>query len=104
MNNDRAWMKTSLADVVAAFDRAAGHEKDGNFLKLVDLAATVVNNVMTWVLFDQAEQERRGLLQRVAAQVDQLVPADFEWPGNPQQTSKIAAILAQLSDNYGVHS
>jgi hypothetical protein len=32
--------------------------------------------------------------------VDTLIPHDFEYPNNPQQTAKITAILTDLTDRY----
>ena len=99
-NNNPAWILTTLRDLTVVCDRAQGFQKDFFFVRFVDLLATAVNTAMYRVFSNQEQLEIDSLLRAIARWIDELVPADFEFPGNPQQTSKIAAILTALTDKY----
>jgi hypothetical protein len=93
-------MFAALRDVIAACDRADGFQGSRHFSKLVDLLATVASKSMPRVVGETEQTEKSELLKTLAARVDQLIPADFECWGNPPQDSKIASILATLTDEY----
>jgi len=99
-NNSSAWILTTLRDLNTVCDRAQGFQKDLFFVRFVDLLGTAVNTAMHRVFSDQEQPEIDSLLRAIGRRIDQLVPADFEFPGNPQQTSKIAAIMTELTDKY----
>jgi hypothetical protein len=99
-NDDISWFLTTLRDLNTACQRAQGVQKDDTFAKFVDLIANTANIGMTRYFASNIQSEVDSLLSSIAGKVDDLVPAEFEFPGDPQQTSKIAAILAQFTDKY----
>ena len=103
-DNSPAWIITTLGDLTTACGRAKGIEKDFYFVKFVDLLASAVNMAMYRVFAEKDQPQIDLLLTSIAQKVDDLVPPDFEFPDNPQQTAKIAAILASLTDKYASQS
>jgi hypothetical protein len=99
-NNNVAWLVTTLRDLTAVCDRADGFQKDANFVKFVDLLANVANITMHRLFLDKDQADVDSLLKAIAPRVDELIPADFEYFNNPQQTAKITAVLTELTDRY----
>jgi hypothetical protein len=103
-NNSSDWLMTTLRDLAMACARAQGIKKDFYFVKFVDLLASAVSGAMHRVFSNEDQPQIDFLLTSIAKQVDDLVPPDFEFPNNPQQTAKIAAILADFTDKYAPQS
>jgi hypothetical protein len=99
-NDSAAWIVTTLRDLNAVSERADGFQKDLNFVKFVDLLANVANMAMPRVFLDKDQADVDSLLKALAQRVDTLIPPDFEYPNNPQQTAKITAVLTDLTDRY----
>lgn len=95
------WLVITLRDLVLACDRAKGVEHNVWFVKFVDLLSTAVDRAMTRFWADAEKDQVAALLRHIAAAVEALIPADFKFPGDAVQTSKIAAVLTQLADEYG---
>jgi hypothetical protein len=99
-NDNVAWLVTTLRDLKAVSERADGFQKDLNFVKFVDLLANVANMAMPRLFLDKDQADVDSLLKALAQRVDTLIPPDFEYPNNPQQTAKISAVLTDLTDRY----
>jgi hypothetical protein len=55
---------------------------------------------MPRLFLDKDQADVDSLLKALAQRVDTLIPPDFEYPNNPQQTAKISAVLTDLTDRY----
>jgi hypothetical protein len=98
---DLTWLKTALADLVGACKRAPGFEKTPAFARMVDLIANTAKRAITRVMPDEDRSVADKLLSELAADANVLVPVDFVFFNDAEQTSRIAYWLDQLDKGYG---
>jgi hypothetical protein len=96
-----AWLKTALADLLAACKRAPGFQSDFNFGRMVDLIANTAKRAITRVMPDADRAQVDLMLRSLAAETNILVPVDFQYRNDAEQTSRIVYWLDQLNQNYG---
>jgi hypothetical protein len=98
--DDVPWLILTLQDLLALCDQALLFRKSRFFIKFVDLLAGTVAIVMPRRFVPRDQPTIDGLLRALANKVNVVIPPDIEFPGNPQQTAKIAAVLTQFTDKY----
>jgi hypothetical protein len=95
------WLFTTLEDLLIASERARSGLDQKWLVKFVDLLASATSRAMNGLYVDEDADRQRSLLTRLAAAADELIPADFKFPGNADQTARIAAVLTELASEYG---
>ena len=98
--NDVPWLILTLQDLVNICNRAEPFQRTRFFIKFVDLLAASVEIGMSRMFLPKDQVTINGLLRSLATKVDQVIPPDIEFPDNPEQTARIAARLARLTDKY----
>jgi hypothetical protein len=98
---DLTWLQIALTDVLAACKRAPGFEKTDVFATLVDLIANTAKRAITRVMPDEDRKQANESLRALAAEVNTLVPVDFVYRNDAEQTSRISYWLDQLNQGYG---
>lgn len=98
---DLTWLKTALIDILAVCQRAPGFEKTDAFANLVDLVANAAKRAITRVMPDEDRKQANESLRALAAAVNKLVPVDFVYRNDAEQTSRINYWLDQLNQGYG---
>jgi hypothetical protein len=95
-----AWLLISMEASIAALHGAAG-QAGLQFQRLVDLVAALAERAQATAWSANRQDDAGAALQRLAAEANAHVPADFEYPGDPAKTTAIARALANLSTAHG---
>lgn len=98
--NDVPWLILTLQDLLALCDKARPFQRTNFFIKFVDLLAASATIGMSRRFLPKDQKTINDLLRGLAKKVDDVIPPDVEFPGNPQQTAKIAERLMRLTDRY----
>ena len=94
------WLLSALGDLGDASEQAIPERDDVWFDRFVSLLGAAAGEAMSryWGDDEPAVDER---LARLAAAADRIVPADYEFPGEPEKSDRYAEVLAQLSSEHG---
>jgi hypothetical protein len=100
-NDGDLWLIRSLEGLHECLQRAKDCKDKAYLAKLASLVGGAASGAMARYFLPDTQARIDAALRAIAAKVDNVFPASFEFPDEPEKTAQIAEVLAMLVDRYG---